>query len=68
MFRSKKAMRSRWGITAIGRTDLAGGNHGQLIDALKKKVLTLPDDTQLLPGHGPFTTVAREKVSNPYIR
>lgn len=53
---------------SIGRTDLAGGNHGQLIDALKKKVLTLPDETQLLPGHGPFTTVAREKVANSFIR
>lgn len=53
---------------SIGRTDLAGGNYDQLISALKKKVLSLPDDTRLLPGHGPFTTVAREKAANPFIR
>lgn len=53
---------------SIGRTDLPGGCQTQLVDALKNKVLTLPDNTQLLPGHGPITTVAREKVVNPFIR
>lgn len=53
---------------SIGRTDLPGGNHAQLVAALRAKVLTLPDDTQLLPGHGPGTTVAREKAANPYVR
>lgn len=52
---------------SIGRTDLPGGNHTALVDALRRKVLSLPGDTQLLPGHGPFTTVAREKAGNPYL-
>lgn len=53
---------------SIGRTDLPGGSQTMLVEALKKKVLSLPDDTQLLPGHGPITTVARERVANPFIR
>ncbi len=51
---------------SIGRTDLPGGDHATLIHALKTKVLTLPDNTRLLPGHDMSTTVAREKI-NPFI-
>lgn len=53
---------------SIGRTDLAGGNHFQLIGNIKNKLLTLPSDTTVLPGHGEFTTIGREKTYNPYIR
>ena len=53
---------------AIGRTDLPGGDHATLIASLKNKILTMPDDTNLLPGHDQFTTVAQEKAHNPFIR
>lgn len=51
----------------IGRCDLAGGNEPQLISALKNRILTLPDDTTVWPGHGPATTVGEERRSNPYL-
>lgn len=51
---------------SIGRTDLPGGDHAALIDALRTKILSLPDNTRLLTGHDMSTTVAREKT-NPYI-
>jgi glyoxylase-like metal-dependent hydrolase (beta-lactamase superfamily II) len=51
---------------SIGRTDLPGGNHGQLIESVRKKIFPLPDDTVLFPGHGPATTVGEEKRSNPF--
>lgn len=53
---------------SIGRTDLEGGDHATLINALKTKVLTLPDNTYLLPGHGEVTTVRNEREHNPYLR
>nr|WP_321451145.1 MBL fold metallo-hydrolase [uncultured Carboxylicivirga sp.] len=52
---------------SIGRTDLPGGDFDTLISNLKDKILTLDDDVQLFPGHGPSTTVGREKVSNPFL-
>lgn len=52
---------------SIGRTDLPGGNYATLIGAIQKKLLTLPDDTVVLPGHGELTTIAVEKVNNPYL-
>jgi glyoxylase-like metal-dependent hydrolase (beta-lactamase superfamily II) len=52
---------------SIGRTDLPQGNHNQLIDGIKAKLLTLPDDTIVYPGHGPATTIKREKKSNPFL-
>ena len=51
----------------IGRTDLPGGNHAQLIESIKTNVLSLDDDFTVCCGHGPDTTVGRERVSNPFL-
>lgn len=53
---------------SIGRTDLPGGNHEQLVENIKQKIYTLPESTIIYPGHGPFTTVGFEKTTNPFIR
>ncbi|WP_367129964.1 MBL fold metallo-hydrolase [Saccharothrix sp. HUAS TT1] len=53
---------------SIGRTDLPGGNHREMLTSLRTKVLTLADDTVVLPGHGPTTTIGRERASNPFLR
>ncbi|MDR2432156.1 MAG: MBL fold metallo-hydrolase [Puniceicoccales bacterium] len=50
----------------IGRSDLPGGNESLLISGIKEKLLTLPQDTTVIPGHGKFTTILKEK-SNPYL-
>ena len=52
---------------SIGRTDLPGGDLGTLMRSIEREVLTLPEDTRLLPGHGPETTVGRERTTNPFI-
>lgn len=52
---------------SIGRTDLEGGDHATLVNAVRKRLLTLPDDTLVLSGHGEPTTIGREKLSNPYL-
>ena len=52
---------------SIGRTDLPGGNYSQLISSIQNKLLTLPDNTCVYPGHGPMTTIIREKQSNPFL-
>ncbi len=52
---------------SIGRTDLVGGSHPQMIDSLRTKVLPLRDDVVVLPGHGPQTSVGQERVTNPYL-
>jgi glyoxylase-like metal-dependent hydrolase (beta-lactamase superfamily II) len=52
---------------SVGRTDLPGGNHAQLIASIRRDILTLPPQTQLLPGHGFPTTVAEESASNPFL-
>lgn len=51
---------------SIGRTDLPGGNHEQLISSIKREIFTLPDDTIVMPGHGPDTSVIVEKETNPF--
>ena len=53
---------------AVGRSDFPRGNHQQLISGIKQKLLTLPEETVVFPGHGPTTTIGREKISNPYLR
>lgn len=52
---------------SIGRTDLMGGNHAQLIKAITDELLTLPGDTVVYPGHGNPTTIELEKKNNPYL-
>ena len=52
---------------SVGRTDLPGGSWEQLENSIKTQVFTLPDETRLLSGHGPETTVGEEKVSNPFV-
>lgn len=52
---------------SIGRTDLPGGNHEELLRSIRERILTLPDDTRVLSGHGPDTTVGRERRSNPFL-
>jgi glyoxylase-like metal-dependent hydrolase (beta-lactamase superfamily II) len=52
---------------SIGRTDLPGGNHPQIIESIRTRLLPLPDATRVLPGHGPLTTIGVERRSNPYL-
>ncbi|MCJ7565463.1 MAG: MBL fold metallo-hydrolase [Candidatus Aminicenantes bacterium] len=51
----------------VGRTDLPGGSQKQLEQSLREKVMTLPDETVILPGHGPLTSVGQERVNNLFI-
>ena len=53
---------------SIGRTDLPGGDYGELISAIKSELLVLPPETRVFPGHGGSTTVGDEKMGNPYLR
>jgi hydroxyacylglutathione hydrolase len=53
---------------SIGRTDLPGGSTDAMMTSLRDKILPLADDTVILPGHGPETTIGRERASNPYLR
>jgi len=52
---------------SIGRTDLAGGNYKELITGIRTKLLTLPIDTVIYPGHGAITTIGEEKRNNPFL-
>lgn len=52
----------------IGRTDLPGGNHDTLLRRIRDALLTLPAETRVFPGHGPATTINREKNTNPYLQ
>lgn len=52
---------------SVGRTDL-GGDMAQLINSIRERLLTLPDDTKVYPGHGPVTTIAREKAYNQFLQ
>ena len=51
---------------SIGRTDLPGGSHETLLASVRTKILTFPDETRVYPGHGPETTVGRERRTNPF--
>jgi hydroxyacylglutathione hydrolase len=52
---------------SIGRTDLPGGDPDRMMVSLRDKVLPLPDEMVVLPGHGPTTTIGRERASNPFL-
>jgi hydroxyacylglutathione hydrolase len=52
---------------SIGRTDLPGGDHTTMLETLRDRVLTLPDDVVVLPGHGEQTSIARERATNPFL-
>ena len=51
----------------VGRTDLPGGDFRVLEKSIRERIYTLPDDTVVVPGHGPDTTVGREKATNPFV-
>jgi hydroxyacylglutathione hydrolase len=51
----------------VGRTDLPGGSWKDLEASIRRKIMTLPDPTVILPGHGPWTTVGQEKETNPFL-
>lgn len=53
---------------SIGRTDLLGGDFGQIIQSIKEKLLIYPGETKVYPGHGPSSTIGREKKSNPFLK
>ncbi|MDQ3072665.1 MAG: MBL fold metallo-hydrolase [Bacteroidota bacterium] len=52
---------------SIGRTDLPGGDHATLLNSIREKLWTLPDDFVVYPGHGPSTTIGYEKSNNPFL-
>lgn len=52
---------------SVGRTDLPGGNHRTLIASIRERLLPLPDATVVVPGHGPETTIAEERATNPFL-
>ncbi len=52
----------------IGRTDLPGGDYGQIMHSIQTRLLVLPDDTRVLPGHGPATTIGQERRNNSFLR
>ena len=53
---------------SIGRTDLPGGDYGTLMRSMRDEILPLPPETRVLPGHGPSTTLAAERLSNPFLQ
>ena len=53
---------------SVGRSDLPGGNHAQLIKSIQQNLMTLPHNTIVYSGHGPATTVGEEKTNNPYLK
>jgi hydroxyacylglutathione hydrolase len=53
---------------SVGRTDLFGGNMEVLLRSINERLLTLPDETKVYPGHGPATTIADERTRNPFLQ
>ena len=53
---------------SIGRTDLPGGDHEQLLKSISEQLYVLPDDVAVYPGHGPRTTIGHEKKNNPFVK
>jgi hydroxyacylglutathione hydrolase len=53
---------------SVGRSDMPGGDGYQLIESIRTKLMVLPDDTVVLPGHGPDTTIGAERRGNPFLR
>ena len=53
---------------SVGRTDLPGGNSSQIIASIQDRLLPLPGETLVIPGHGPTTTIAHEHAANPFLR
>jgi glyoxylase-like metal-dependent hydrolase (beta-lactamase superfamily II) len=53
---------------SIGRTDLPGGNSRQILVSIREKLLTLDDEVVVIPGHGPETTIGRERERNYFLR
>lgn len=52
----------------VGRSDFPRGDHNQLIDAIKRKLLPLGDDVSFIPGHGPMSTLGYERLHNPFLQ
>ncbi len=52
---------------SIGRTDLPGGSYEKIMDSLRGRLMSLPDETVVIPGHGPETTIGEERESNPFL-
>ncbi|MDE2572161.1 MAG: MBL fold metallo-hydrolase, partial [bacterium] len=55
-------------LGSIGRTDLPGGDTGRILASLRDRLLPLPAETVVYPGHGPRTTIGRERAQNPFLR
>ena len=53
---------------SIGRTDLFGGDYNTIIESIKNKIMVYPDETRVYPGHGPTSTIGKERMSNPFLR
>jgi glyoxylase-like metal-dependent hydrolase (beta-lactamase superfamily II) len=53
---------------SVGRTDLPGGDARQIIRSIHDRLLVLPEETRVIPGHGPATTIGEERQSNPFLR
>lgn len=52
---------------SVGRTDLPGGDTGKLISSIHERLMPLPDETLVVPGHGPLTTIGKERAENPFL-
>ena len=52
---------------SVGRADFKGGSMAGLVQAIREKLLTLPDEVDVYPGHNGFTTIGEERVNNPYL-